>query len=160
MSRVVAYPALWAGIFAMWLLLNRSLDFGQLLLGALIATVCCWAVAALEVPRPDIRRPTLILRLCGVVLADIFRSNLAVIALVLSRREPRSVFVTIPLQLREANALAILACIITATPGSAWVEYNARTYMLLVHVLDTDDDIAWGETIKRKYEALLLEIFR
>ena len=77
-----------------------------------------------------------------------------------SRRQPRSTFVAIPLELRDPNGLAVLACIITATPGSAWINYNARTDTVLVHVLDTEDGDAWGQTVKRTYEALLLEIFR
>ena len=160
MSRMLTYPLLWLGLLAMWLLLSRSLAPGQFLLGALVASFCCWAVAAVDVPRPRIRRPGLILKLVGLVLADIFRSNLAVLRLAVTRREPHSMFVTIPLELREPNALAVLACIITATPGSAWINYNARSHTVLVHVLDTEDGIAWVETIKRNYEALLLEIFR
>ncbi|MDN5850773.1 MAG: Na+/H+ antiporter subunit E, partial [Nitrococcus sp.] len=160
MSRVFAYPLLWVGLFAMWLLLGRGLSSGQLLLGAIVSSFCCWAVAAVEVPRPRIRRPGLLLKLFGLVVADIFRSNVAVLRLALSRREPRSMFVLIPLELREPNALAILACIITATPGSAWIDYNSRGNSVLVHVLDTGDGDAWAETIKRTYEALLLEIFQ
>jgi multicomponent K+:H+ antiporter subunit E len=160
MSRVFAYPLLWSGLFAMWLLLGRDISPGQLLLGAIVASVCCWAVAAVEVPRPRIRRVGLILKLFGLVMADIFRSNIAVLRLALGRHQPQSVFVTIPLELREPNALAVLACIITATPGSAWIDYNSKANSVLVHVLDTEDDIAWAETIKRTYEVLLLEIFR
>ncbi len=160
MTRIFAYPLLWLGLFAMWLLLSRSLAPGQLLLGALVASFCCWAIATFGLRRPDIRKPGLVLKLFGLVLADIFRSNLAVLQLAVTRREPKSVFVTIPLELREPNALAVLACIITATPGSAWIDYNARSHTVLVHVLDTEDDIAWVETIKRNYEALLLEIFQ
>lgn len=160
MSRVFAYPLLWIAVLGMWLLLGRSLDPGQILLGGVVASLCCWAVAAIEVPRPKISRILPIVKLFGLVAADIFRSNLAVLGLVLRRREPRSVFVSVPLELREPNALAVLACIITATPGSAWIDYNSKASTVLVHVLDTKDDIAWAETIKSTYEALLLEIFQ
>ena len=124
------------------------------------ASFGCWAAGQVEVPRSRVRKAGLVAKLVGLVLADIFRSNLAVMQLAVGRRPPRSAFVSISLALRDPNGLAILACIITATPGSAWINYNARTGTVLVHVLDTEDDIAWGETIKRTYEALLLEIFQ
>ena len=160
MRRVVPYPLLWLALFVMWLLLSQSIAPGHLLLGALVATFGGWVAAAVKAPRSKIRRPVLIARLIWLVTLDIIRSNLAVLRLILGRREPRSVYVSIPLQLRDPNGLAILACIITATPGSAWINHNARTDTVLVHVLDTDDGIAWVDAIKRTYEALLLEIFR
>lgn len=160
MTRVFAYPLLWLGLLAMWLLLNGSVGLGQLLLGAGVASLGCWAVSALEPPKPRIRRFGVVLRLAGVVVADIVRSNFAVLGLILSGREPRSTFVTIPLELTEPNALAVLSCIITATPGSAWVKYDSRTSTVLVHVLDTTDGDAWVATLKRDYETRLLEIFQ
>ena len=160
MTRLFPYPLLWLSLLAMWLLLARSIDPGQLLLGAIVASLGCGAASALGLPRVRIRRFDLVLKLVALVLWDICRSNLAVLLLVLGRREPQSVFVTIPLELRDPNALAILAIIITATPGSAWVSHSSTNNTVLVHVLDTGDGIAWAETIKRTYEALLLEIFR
>lgn len=160
MTRIFAYPLLWVALFVMWLLLARSVAPGHLVLGALVASFGCVAAGLVDVPRLKLRRPLLILKLLGLVFADIVRSNLAVLGLVIGRRPPNSAFVDIPLELRDPNALAVLACIITATPGSAWINYNPRANVVLVHVLDTEDGIAWGETIKRNYEALLLEIFR
>lgn len=159
MKRVLAYPFLWLALLAMWLLLSRSVAPGQLLLGGMVATIGCIGAGAVEAPRSRIRKPFKILKLIWLVMLDIVRSNIAVFALAVGRREPRSVFVNIPLQLRDRNGLAILACIITATPGSAWINYNPRTDTVLVHVLDTEDGIAWGDTVKHTYEALLREIF-
>ena len=160
MSRFLPYPVLWLGLFAMWVLLARSLEPGQLLLAAAVASLGCGAAAALQLPRSG-RRPIVpIVRLLGRVLLDIARSNLAVLLLVVSRRQPQSVFVTIPLELRHPDGLAILACIITATPGSAWVSHSAAASTVLVHVLDTGDGVAWGQAVKRDYETLLLEIFQ
>ncbi len=160
MRRVFTYPLLWAGLLLMWLLLTGSVAPGQILLGAIIASIACWAYASVDMFRPRIRRPGLVLLLLGRVVADVFRSNIAVIGLVFSRREPHSKFVGIPLTLRDPNGLAVLAGIITATPGSAWIHYNSTTNVVLVHVLDTEDGAAWAETLKRDYETLLLEIFR
>lgn len=160
MKRILAHPLLWLALFAMWLLLARTLAPGQILLAGIVASIGSWAASAVETPRVRLRRPGLIATLVGRVVADIVQSNIAVLRLALGRREPRSKFVTIPLELRDPNGLAVLACIITATPGSAWINYNARTDTVLVHVLDTEDAATWAADVKRTYEALLLEIFR
>jgi multicomponent K+:H+ antiporter subunit E len=158
--RLLPYPLLFVALLAMWLVLNGSIGPGQVVLGAIIATLASWAVRRLEPPKPHLRRIGTIAVLIGLVVADVVNSNIAVIALVLSGRRPRSEFIAIPLELREPNALAILACIITATPGSAWVNYDSTLNEVMVHVLDTDDPAAWSATLKRNYERRLMEIFQ
>ncbi len=160
MSRLFAFPLLWLSLCAMWLLLSRSITPGAIVLAVIVASIGCLAAAAVEAPRSRIRKFGLVLKLIGLVLADIFRSNINVIRLSLSRTPLQSAFVTIPLALRDPNGLAILACIITATPGSAWINYNARLSTVVIHVLDTGDPDAWVETVRHNYEALLLEIFQ
>lgn len=162
MKRLLPYPLLWLLLLVMWLLLNRSIDFGQVLLGAIIASSACWAVAPLEPPRPKVRNIVSIMQLAWLVTADVVRSNFAVMRLILGGRHHghHSAFLTIPLQLRDPNGLALLACIITATPGSAWINYDSQHSTVTVHVLDLIDESAWIDTIKRNYESRLLEIFQ
>ena len=93
---------------------------------------------------------------------DIVRSNVAVAGLILTggrHGRRRSGFVEIPLELRDPTALAILAVIITATPGTAWMQYDARRDAVLLHVFDLVDEADWIALIKGRYERLLLEIF-
>ena len=65
----------------------------------------------------------------------------------------------IPLDLRDPYGLAVLACIITSTPGTLWVSFDSAKGMLMIHVLDLVDENEWIRTIKGRYERLLLEIF-
>ena len=159
MNRWVPHPLLTLLLIAMWLLLNQSLAPGHFLLGAAIALPASWGVAALR-PEP-VRTISLrpVARLAGIVLFDIFRSNLAVARIVLLPRQRVSGFVRLPLELTNIHGLAVLACIITATPGTLWVQLDRTTGILLVHVLDLVDEEAWIDLIKRRYETLLLEIF-
>jgi len=160
MRRLMPYPLLWLSLVAMWLLLNNSLGLGQVLLGMLVATLACGAVARLEPPKARLRSIGTTIRLAGLVIADVVHSNIAVIGLILSGRTPRSVFVTVPLDLKDPNGLAVLACIITATPGSAWIHYDSMRDSVTIHVLDTEDEAAWIAALKRDYEQRLLEIFQ
>jgi multicomponent K+:H+ antiporter subunit E len=162
MSRLVPHPLLTAALIAMWLLLNRF-SLGHLLLGTGVALVAGKSMSALQPAGPRLRRWDLIPRLAGVVVLDIVRSNVAVASLILTggrHGARRSGFVEIPLALRDPTALAILAVIVTATPGTAWMQYDARRGAVLLHVFDLVDEAAWIDLIKGRYEALLLEVFR
>ena len=161
MTRLLPFPLLSAAILALWLLLNQTVSLGHVLLGGIVALVGSWALTLLEPPKARIRRPGVILRLFFSVLVDILRSNIAVarIVLGLGARERSSGFVHIPLDLRDPYGLAVLACIITSTPGTLWASFNPATGMLMIHVLDLIDKREWVETIKNRYERPLREIF-
>ncbi len=162
MTRLLPFPLVSAGLLVLWLLLNQTLSLGQILLGLAVALAGGRALAALQPPKARIRRPGVILRLTSLVLADIVRSNLAVARIVLGfgRRELTSGFVNIPLDLRDPYGLAALACIVTSTPGTLWVNFDAAKGVLTIHVLDLIDEREWVRTIKGRYERHLLEIFQ
>ena len=161
MTRLLPFPVVSAGLLVLWLLLNQTISPGQIFLGAAVALIGGWALAALEPPKARPRRLAVILRLGVLVFADIVRSNIAVgrIILGLERRQWSSGFVEIPLDLRDPYGLAVLACIITSTPGTVWVDFNEETGTLTIHVLDLVDKSEWVHTIKDRYERRLLEIF-
>ena len=46
----------------------------------------------------------------------------------------------IPLDLQDAHGLAVLACIVTSTPGTVWVGLSPDGATLTLHVLDLDDE--------------------
>lgn len=160
MTRLLPYPLLGAGLLAMWLLLAQSASPGQLLLGSVAALIVVHVTAALRPPQARLRDFGAIFKLFFLVVFDIVRSNLAVASIVLFQPRQRvSGFVRFPLELRDTFGLTVLALIITATPGTMWVEYNRTRSELLVHVLDLVDEDEWVKLIKRRYEALLLRIF-
>ncbi|MFG1479804.1 Na+/H+ antiporter subunit E [Xanthobacter sp. V4C-4] len=161
MSRILPHPLLFLALLAMWLLLNQSLSPGQIILGSAVAYAASWTLSAFNHPPSRLRRPSAMVRLALRVLADIFRSNLAVGRIILAGTPPsgRSGFMTIPLDLRDRNGLALLAIILTATPGTLWMNYDAAKGELLLHVLDLVDEAHWVELIKHRYERLLMEIF-
>jgi multicomponent K+:H+ antiporter subunit E len=161
MSRVVPHSLVMLGLVVMWLLLTRF-SLGQLVLGSAIAYVAVRATSALELERPRIRRWRPIAKLFGIVAYDILRSNIAVAQLILGAgqsRARRSGFIEIPMTLRNRSALAIVAIIVTSTPGTAWMEYHEERAVLILHVFDLVDEAHWVNLVKSRYEALLLEIF-
>ncbi|SCY70642.1 Na+/H+ antiporter subunit E [Microvirga guangxiensis] len=161
MNWLLPYPLLSAALLALWLLLNQSISPGHIVLGSVIAILASWVMAALRPEKPRIRRPGAALRLAGIVLFDILRSNIAVGRIIVRSREPgmNAGFLTIPLDMRSHQGLAVLSLIITSTPGTIWLDYDAAKGTLMLHVLDLVDETVWIETIKGRYERLLMEIF-
>jgi len=161
MKRLVPAPLLSAVLLALWLLLNRTLGAGHVLLGLALALAIPWLTAGLRPVPVRIRRPGVALRLLGRVLLDALRSNLVVARLVLrpgSRRHPAG-FVHVPLTLCDPNALAVLALIVCLTPGTAWAELSMDRSVLLLHALEVDDAAQMAAQIKARYEQPLMEIF-
>lgn len=160
MRRLLPHPFMSASLFVMWMLLNETASPGPALVGLVLSLLLGWALAILAPPRSRIGRLGGLPRLLAHIVVDIARSNLAVATVILRpRKDRRQGFIRVQLALRDQNGLAALACILTATPGTAWVEYDAETGWLLLHVLDLIDEESWVRIIKDRYEQPLMEIF-
>jgi multicomponent K+:H+ antiporter subunit E len=159
--RWLPFPLLTASLLAMWLLLAGGAGPGALLLGLLVALLGARALLALDPARARLRRPRVALELAWVVLVEVFRSNNAVARIILEpgTRNRTSGFVRVPLDMRDPYGLAALACIVTATPGTVWVEYDSADGTMLLHVLDLVDKEEWVRIVKDRYERRLMEIF-
>ncbi|WP_095110013.1 Na+/H+ antiporter subunit E [Pseudomonas sp. Irchel 3E20] len=161
MKRLFPAPWLSLALWLLWLVLNLSLSAGNLLLGALLGLVAPLMMRPLRPLPIRIRRPGVILRLVLRVGQDVLVSNLLVAWGVLraGRCPPRSRFVKVPLQLRDANGLAALSMITTVVPGTVWSELALDRSVLLLHVFDLDDEARFIQHFKAAYERPLMEIF-
>jgi len=161
MKRWLPFPLLSALLLAMWLLMNQTLALGDVLLGSLLALCAGLALTMLQAPS-RLRDPGAAVRLIASVVVDVLRSNIAVsrILIVPGTRPRTAGFVNIPLELRDPLGLAALACIITATPGTAWTRFDSDRGLLTIHVLDLIDEHIVINTVKNRYERRLLAIFQ
>lgn len=161
MRRLLPHPLLSLFVLTMWLVLQSSLAPGTILAGAVLAVLAPLVMRTLEPDRPRVRAPMKVIELIAVVLKDIIRSNYAIATLLLGGRGRQRVsgFVHIQLELRDRYGLATLAIILTATPGTLWVQYDAATGTLLLHVFDLLDADTWRRLVKERYERRLMEIF-
>ena len=161
MKRLFPAPLLSLCLWGLWLLLNLSLSAGNLLLGAALAILAPVMFAPLRPLPVRIRRPGVILKLFFLVGRDVVASNIAVArgVLMAGKKPPRSRFIKIPLDLRDANGLAALSMITTVVPGTIWSELALDRSVLLLHVFDLDDEAQFIRHFKDTYERPLMEIF-
>ena len=158
----LAPPVLTATLVVLWLLLNNTLDLAHVVFAVVLAVALMAAAARFRPVQPRLRRLYLVPRLFAMVLSDVVRSNVRVARIVLGLtggREVHSGFLDIPLELRDPHGLAVLAAIVTSTPGTAWTRLSADGRTLTLHVLDLKDEAAWIRTIKERYEQPLKRIF-
>lgn len=161
MKRWIPSPWLSLGLFGGWLLLNRSASPGHLLLAGLVAGAMPLLMAALRPTPGPLRRWGVLAWLILRVTGHVVRSALDVARGVLRARTrpPRGSFVVVPLELRDAHALAALAMITTVVPGTVWSELAPDRSALLLHVFDLGDEAAFVAHFKADYERPLKEIF-
>lgn len=157
--RWLAHPVLSLLLAAAWLLLQQSLALPQLITAALLGLGLPRLLHGFLGAGARPRRLGLALRFAGIVLWDIVVSNLVVARIVLSPlSNPQPAWVRVPLEIRDPNAIVLLATIITTTPGTVSCVVDDERHEILVHALDCDDPAAMAAQIKQRYEAPLKEI--
>ena len=155
-------PTFVIALTATWMLLGQSLAPGPLALGIALSILLVWFGSILRPLRASMRRLDRAAVLLFIVIWDILRSNVNVARIVLGlvgRRDIRPGFVRIPLDLQNDHGRAVLACIVTSTPGTVWAGLSPDRATLTLHVLDLRDELEWINIIKQRYERPLMGIF-
>ncbi|MBI0163877.1 Na+/H+ antiporter subunit E [Bartonella sp. M0283] len=163
MKRIIPYPLLTLSLLLMWMILN-GFTLGQGVIGIVVGIAGGFLMRLLKPQKVHIHNWGSVIKLFFRVTLDIVKSNYDVALYVLfsGAKRKQSGFITVPLELKNHTGLAVLSCIMTATPGTAWIAYHSKESSLLVHILDLDMDNEnyWRDFIKNRYESLLLEIFQ
>ncbi len=159
--RLVPHPLLTLLLVVAWQMLINEVSVGSLVLGLVFGLVIPILTAPYWPNRPKLKRPWKIAGFGLLVLWDICVANLAVAKIILFRRNAdiQSRWITIPLDLRSPEAIAVLAGTITMTPGTVSADLSACGRALLVHCLHAEDPDAVRDEIKTRYERRLKEIF-
>jgi multicomponent K+:H+ antiporter subunit E len=159
MKRWLPHPLLTPVLAIVWLLLNNSLEPGQILLGLLLGWAIPRFTLAFWPERVRLQAPRAALRFASVFLHDVVIANLAVARLILAGPQAlRPCFVEVPLDLTNDLAISLLANTICLTPGTVSARLSADRRSLLVHALDCTDPAALVAEIKQRFEVPLKEM--
>jgi multicomponent K+:H+ antiporter subunit E len=157
---LLPHPWLSVALFLAWLVLVSSVTALHLAGAALLALAIPIAADRLLGPRVVLARPGAALRLALVVLWDIVVANIAVTRLVLGpTARLRPAFVEVPLDTQHPQAVALLASVVTITPGAVVADIDEARTRMLVHLLDAEDPAQVVAHIKARYERAVKEIF-
>ena len=161
MARLVPHPHLSVLLALVWILLVNDFSPGTLLFGVAVGILVPLMTSVYWSRPTRINAPLMVIEYGLVVLWDIIVANVQVAWLILFQRGDRlwSRFVTVPLDARTPEAIAVLAGTITMTPGTVSADLSADGRALLVHCLETDDPEGTVAAIKYRYERRLMRIF-
>lgn len=159
LTRIFPHPALSLLLALSWLALSHSLALVHLLSAALMGWLLPHLLKGFLGGASALHWPT-VLRLTGVVLWDIVKSNITVARITLgSLKAIQPAWVPVTLQSNHPRVNTLLASIITMTPGTVSAVVYSDRRQILVHALNCDDPAALALDIQQRYEAPLLRIF-
>ncbi|WBU52729.1 Na+/H+ antiporter subunit E [Paracoccus sp. SCSIO 75233] len=161
MKRLFPHPYLSVLLVITWLLLVNEFRWGSLVFGIIISVVIPIMIAPYWPRASSMRAPGRLAVYALLVMWDIVLANIDVAKIVLfkPRDELKPAWITVPLELRAPEAIAMLAGTITLTPGTVSCDLSECGHALLVHCLHAPDPDSVVTEIKTRYEARLKEIF-
>jgi len=158
---ILPHPFMTLLLAAVWTLLQNEVSAGMVVFGLILGVIIPWGTLVWWPDMPQGFRLGKMFSYVVLVLWDILIANVEVAWIVLTRPNSklRQAWIVVPLDLRQPEAITILAGTVTLTPGTISADLSNNGHSLLVHVLDAPDPDAVRDEIKTRYEARLKEIF-
>lgn len=159
LARWFPHPFVSVMVAVSWILLASSYSVQSFVMAGLLAVIIPRMVNPF-ITRTDKIRWDLAVKLFFIVFWDIIVSNIKVARIVLgSMEELKPKWYRVPLETEHEQVNALLAMIITTTPGTVSAGIDQERGDILVHALKSDDEEADIQEIKQRYEQLLIQIF-
>lgn len=158
---LLPHPFLTLILAIVWMLLQNEVSAGMAVFGIILGIIIPWGTSIWWPDTPKGFRLSKMITYSFMVMWDILVANIQVawIVLTVPNAKLKPAWIVIPLELREPEAITVLAGTITLTPGTVSADLSDQGHSLLVHVLHTDDPDAVRDEITTRYQRRLLEIF-
>lgn len=160
MRKILPRPLLTVILLVIWLLVQMSFDFGNILMGLILGVIIPIYAVRFWPDAPEIKSYPKLLKYILVFLYDVVIANVQVAVWILgdkSKLKPR--WVHIPMEIRHPFTITVFASTISLTPGTVSAHISANRRLLIVHCLNTDNEEETIRAIKERYESPLKEIF-
>ncbi|OWU83100.1 cation:proton antiporter [Oceanicola sp. 22II-s10i] len=158
---LLPHPLLTIVLALVWVILQNGISAGMVVFGILLGIIIPWMTSIWWPDTPKGFRMGRMVTYTFLVMWDIVVANIQVawIVLTVPNAKLKPAWIVVPLELKQPEAITVLAGTITLTPGTVSSDLSDEGHSLLVHVLHTDDPDAVRDDIKTRYERRLLEIF-
>jgi multicomponent K+:H+ antiporter subunit E len=158
---LLPHPFLTLILALVWMVLQNDFSAGMVVFGLILGIVIPRITSVWWPDTPQGFRMGKMILYSGVVIWDIVVANIQVawIVLTVPNSKLKPAWIVVPLELKQPEAITVLAGTITLTPGTVSADLSDEGHSLLVHVLHTDDPDGVRDDIKSRYERRLLEIF-
>ena len=158
---LLPHPFLTLVLVIVWTFLQNDISAGMVVFGIILGVLIPRATSVWWPEPPKGFHLAKMASYSLMVMWDILVANVQVawIVLTVSNAKLKPAWIVVPLEVRQPEAITLLAGTITLTPGTVSADLSDEGHSLLVHVLHTDDPDAVRDDIKNRYERRLLEIF-
>lgn len=158
---LLPHPLLTLLLAVVWILLQNQLSAGMAVFGLILGIVIPILTSVWWPERPKGFRIWKMFSYSLLVIWDILLANIQVGWIVLTKPNSKlkSAWVIVPIDLRQPEAITVLAGTVTLTPGTISADLSDDGHFLLVHALHAVNPDAVCDEIKDRYERRLKEIF-
>jgi len=158
---LMPHPLLTLLLAVVWVILQNEVSAGMAVFGLILGIIIPWGTSVWWPDTPKGFRLVKMIQYALIVMWDIMVANVQVawIVLTVPNSKLKPAWIVVPLDLKQPEAITVLAGTITLTPGTVSADLSDEGHSLLVHALHTDDPDGVRDEIKQRYEARLKEIF-
>jgi multicomponent K+:H+ antiporter subunit E len=158
---LLPHPFLTLILAVVWTLLQNEVSAGMVVFGIILGIIIPQGTSIWWPDTPKGFRLGKMIAYSIMVIRDILVANVEVawVVLTVPNSKLKPAWIVVPLELRQPEAITVLAGTITLTPGTVSADLSDEGHSLLVHVLHTHDPDAVRDEIKTRYERRLKEIF-
>ncbi|MBU2936666.1 MULTISPECIES: Na+/H+ antiporter subunit E [Pacificibacter] len=158
---LMPHPFLTLLLAVVWVILQKEVTAGMAVFGVILGILIPWGTSIWWPDRPKSLRLGKLCSYSFMVVWDIVVANIQVawVVLTVPNSKLKPTWIVVPLELKQPEAITLLAGTITLTPGTVSADVSDEGHSLLVHVLHTDDPDAVRDDIMTRYQDRLKEIF-
>jgi len=158
---VFPHPLITLLLAVVWTILQNQVSAGMVVFGIILGIIIPKGTSVWWPDTPKGFRLGKMISYSLMVMWDIMVANVQVawIVLTVPNSKLKPAWIIVPLDLKQPEAITVLAGTITLTPGTVSADLSNEGHSLLVHALHTDDPAGVRDEIKQRYEARLKEIF-
>jgi len=148
-------------IACMWMLLNESYSFSSFFAGFLVGIVLLYLFRRFLPGSFYLRRWFMIFGLLILFIKELIKSNIDIVKLVYKRQpEVEPGIFALPIDLEKDWEIALLANLITLTPGTLSIAVSRDHSVIYVHAMHIDTIEESINSIKNSFERAILEVTR
>jgi multicomponent Na+:H+ antiporter subunit E len=148
-------------LMALWVATTGAFSYANGALGFLAGFIVLWWLKPLLGSTAYFRKLPLVLWFSVLFLWEVLKSNLRVAWDVITpNRLRRPGIVAVPLDAKSDLEIAVLANLITLTPGSLCLDVSEDRRTLYVHAMFVDEPDQIRREIKQRFERWILALLR
>lgn len=142
-----------------WIGLTGTFTPTNFAIGFALGFILLWLTQRAMTPSNYFRKVPQVLGFMLFFLWELVKANLRMMVIVLSPNPPiRPAVVAIPIDVRTDAEIALLANLITLTPGTLYLDVSQDRCVMYVHTMYVEDLDTFRYTIKKGFERRVMEI--